>query len=193
MFKGHLLTTWRLLGRNKLNTLINVLGLSLGMGACIVIYLITGFELSFDTFHKDKERIYRLGAKVQENTGTSSVYEAYAEDVPPPVPSALRQEIPGLESVAGFYSYPASVTVQGSDNTKSKQAGTQKFILRNAAIITGPEYFSIFQYDWLAGGYSPDKAKRVLGESFDRVVLGDRGLNYERLDQLTNEVLLGVR
>ena len=48
-------------------------------------------------------------------------------------------------------------------------------------------------YGWLRGGYSPAKAKQLLGRSFDRVALGARGLGYEKLDQLTNEVILGVR
>lgn len=43
------------------------------------------------------------------------------------------------------------------------------------------------------GGYSKDKANRLKGDNFDRVALGARGLPYERLDQLTIEVLLGVR
>jgi xylose isomerase len=49
------------------------------------------------------------------------------------------------------------------------------------------------KYSWLKGGYSQDKAKRLLNESFDRQALGTRGLHYERLDQLTNDLLLGVR
>jgi xylose isomerase len=48
-------------------------------------------------------------------------------------------------------------------------------------------------YSWLTGGYSADKVTRLLNEQFDREALGTRGLNYERLDQLTNELLLGVR
>jgi xylose isomerase len=43
------------------------------------------------------------------------------------------------------------------------------------------------------GKYSSEKANALKVESFDRVALGARGLNYERLDQLTVEVLLGVR
>lgn len=48
-------------------------------------------------------------------------------------------------------------------------------------------------YNYLSGGYSKDKAARLRGESFDRVALGERGLPYEQLDQLTIELLLGVR
>jgi xylose isomerase len=43
------------------------------------------------------------------------------------------------------------------------------------------------------GGYSADKANALKSHSFDRKVLGARGLPYERLDQLTVDLLLGVR
>jgi xylose isomerase len=48
-------------------------------------------------------------------------------------------------------------------------------------------------YDFLNGGYSKSVADKLRAESFDRVALGKRNLPYERLDQLTVEVLLGVR
>lgn len=48
-------------------------------------------------------------------------------------------------------------------------------------------------HNYLSGGYSKEKADRLKGESFDRVALGARGLPYEQLDQLTIELLLGVR
>jgi len=43
------------------------------------------------------------------------------------------------------------------------------------------------------GKYSPSKASGLKAITFDRAALGARGLRYERLDQLTNELLLGVR
>ncbi len=48
-------------------------------------------------------------------------------------------------------------------------------------------------YSWLSGGYSAEKAAKLKGTAFDRVALGKRDLMYEQLDQLTIEVLLGVR
>ena len=48
-------------------------------------------------------------------------------------------------------------------------------------------------YAYLGGGYSREKAERLGGESFDRSLLGGRDLPYEQLDQLTIELLLGVR
>lgn len=46
---------------------------------------------------------------------------------------------------------------------------------------------------WLSGGYSRDKAQRLKDWTFDRGALGRRDLRYEKLDQLTIELLLGVR
>jgi xylose isomerase len=43
------------------------------------------------------------------------------------------------------------------------------------------------------GKYNHEKASALASETFNRQILARRGLRYERLDQLTNEVLLGVR
>ena len=48
-------------------------------------------------------------------------------------------------------------------------------------------------YNYLSGGYSKENAARLNTESFDRRAIGSRGLAYEQLDQLTIELLLGVR
>jgi xylose isomerase len=48
-------------------------------------------------------------------------------------------------------------------------------------------------YNYLNNGYSADAANRIKAETFDRIALGARGLPYEQLDQLTIELLLGVR
>ena len=45
----------------------------------------------------------------------------------------------------------------------------------------------------LVGAYSSQKAEALKAQNFDRVALGQRGYKYERLDQLTVELLLGVR
>jgi xylose isomerase len=47
--------------------------------------------------------------------------------------------------------------------------------------------------DQYFGKYSAEKASAIKSQPFDRSAIASRGLKYERLDQLTNEVLLGVR
>jgi len=47
--------------------------------------------------------------------------------------------------------------------------------------------------DWAGQKYTADKGKALKAKTYDRVALGSRGLNYERLDQLTIEILMGAR
>jgi xylose isomerase len=47
--------------------------------------------------------------------------------------------------------------------------------------------------DGFKGAYSTEKAAAIRAHPFDRVALGQRGMQYEKLDQLVNEPLLGVR
>jgi hypothetical protein len=63
MLSNYLKIAWRNMARRKIYTIINVMGLALGISACMVIYLVAHHELSFDTFHPDKDRIYRIGTE----------------------------------------------------------------------------------------------------------------------------------
>ncbi len=97
MLKNHLRLAARTIARHKVFMFINVFGLALGICACIVIYLISSYELNFDAFHPDKERIYRVGGSVQENKGNQFASAAYSEAIPSPVPSSLKKKSPDLK------------------------------------------------------------------------------------------------
>jgi len=56
--------TFRLLSRNKVNTFINISGLSLGLACAMLIILYVKDELSFDLFHKDVDRLFRIVQEV---------------------------------------------------------------------------------------------------------------------------------
>src|ERR1051325_4357721 len=60
MIKNYFLIAWRMMTRNKVYTIINVFGLTLGISACIIVFLVVSYHNGFDDFHPDKERIYRL-------------------------------------------------------------------------------------------------------------------------------------
>jgi putative ABC transport system permease protein len=60
MFENYLKTTWRNITKHKGYSLINIAGLALGMACCVVIASYLQFELSFDRFHKNGNRIFRL-------------------------------------------------------------------------------------------------------------------------------------
>jgi len=60
MLKNALTTSVRFLSKNRIYTLINVLGLALGLSTSILIFIYVSDELSFDKFHEDYENIYRV-------------------------------------------------------------------------------------------------------------------------------------
>ena len=60
MFKNYFKTTWRNLRKNKVFSLINILGLTIGITVCMMIFLFIINEFSLDRFHKDGDRIYRV-------------------------------------------------------------------------------------------------------------------------------------
>ena len=69
MIKNYLITTFRNFIRNQSYTLINILGLSIGITCCIVIFLIVRHDLSFDRFHAKGDQIYRI-VHDQANAGS---------------------------------------------------------------------------------------------------------------------------
>src|SRR6188768_3859176 len=92
MLKNYLITAMRNLWRNKGFAGINVLGLSIGISAALVIFLIVFYEFSYDNFEKDGNRIYRvvLDAKFGGTEGHSAA-------VPAPLSAAIEREVTGVE------------------------------------------------------------------------------------------------
>src|SRR6187401_1799343 len=112
MIKNHLKIAWRNILRNKISSIVNILGLSLGICACIVIYIITSFEFGFDSFHADKKRIYRVMADVTETTGD----KLHFAKSPPALMINARNNLLGMETLAGLIPYNATTSVADRDN-----------------------------------------------------------------------------
>jgi len=98
MFKNYLKIGARNFIRNKAFTLINVLGLTVGISACTLIFLLIKYELDFDNFHSKKDRIYRI---VHEISTTSGI--EHTASVPYPMGQALINEFPDLEAVVQIF------------------------------------------------------------------------------------------
>ncbi|MFS8082294.1 MAG: ABC transporter permease, partial [Ginsengibacter sp.] len=60
MFKNYFKIAWRNLKKNKVFSFINILGLTIGISACMMIFLFIMNEFSFDNFHKQGNQIYRV-------------------------------------------------------------------------------------------------------------------------------------
>jgi len=97
MFKNYLKTAWRALWKRKIFSAINVLGLAIGISASLVIYLIASYNLSFDKFEKDNDRIYRLVW-----TLVSPGEKYYITGITYILPLAIKKEITGLDCGCSF-------------------------------------------------------------------------------------------
>jgi len=73
MFRSYLKTAWRNVMKNKMFSFINILGLTLGITVCMMIFLFIMNEFSFDNFHKHKDRIYRVMRGFYDNGSLKSV------------------------------------------------------------------------------------------------------------------------
>ncbi|HSC36303.1 MAG TPA: ABC transporter permease, partial [Chitinophagaceae bacterium] len=60
MLKSYWTIAFRNLWKNKVYSLINIMGLAIGMAACFFIFQYGRFELSYDRWHKEADRLYRL-------------------------------------------------------------------------------------------------------------------------------------
>ncbi|SFC10444.1 ABC transporter permease [Spirosoma endophyticum] len=173
MLRNYLKTAVRNLTKHRVSTLINLFGLTLGVTACLVIYVITNYELSYDTFHPDSERIYRLVGEAQFGpTG-----EKHPVGFPPnAVPLALRQEVSGIETIAAFHSVESDVLIPNGSQ-KPKRFESRRRTGGNADIIVAePQYFDILKYEWLAGNPKTalnDPFKVVLSEQKAHKYFGD--------------------
>jgi predicted permease len=145
MLKNYFKTAFRNLQRNKAYAFINVLGLAIGIAACLLIFLVLEFETSFDNFHSKRDQIYRIGSKFITQDGVS-----YSAGTAFPLGPALRSELPQIKKVA-------RILKGAGEPVTVFDGGEQKRKFKADLYFAEPEFFSLFDFEWLAGD-----AKNVL-------------------------------
>jgi putative ABC transport system permease protein len=142
MIKNYFKIALRNFKRHKLFTFINIIGLSIGISAALVIFLIVYHDFTFDKFHKDKDRIYRV---VSDYVYSGEPF--YNSGVTGPLPDAVKNEVTGLEATAPFYTQAYSVIIPGKTPAKFKSE-------ENIA-YADQRYFGMLSFKWLAGSVGP--------------------------------------
>ena len=97
MIKNYLTIALRSIHRHKGYSAINIIGLAVGMAACILIMLWVHDELSYDRFHKNIDFLYRV--ETDQKAGDRWFHVAVT---PPPLGPALKEEIPEIADVTRF-------------------------------------------------------------------------------------------
>lgn len=137
MFKNYFKIAFRNLKRHKAYTLTNVLGLTLGIGCAILIFFLVRYHLSFDTFHANKDRIYRITSESHQES------ISYNPGTPPPAGKAFRSDYTFAEKVARVATFKDQVISIPST------ADNKKFQDRIA--YAEPEFFEILDFPLVQG------------------------------------------
>ena len=141
---NYLITSWRQIKRNKTHSLINISGLTIGFACCLLISLYIIDEVSYDLFHRDADRIYRINSHSQIGGN-----ERFWSLAPASVGPALKAHLPEVES------YTRLATL-----TKSQQLVTYDEQYFDASVNGGPygrvfwadsSFFRVFTYEAVDG------------------------------------------
>lgn len=136
MLKNYLKIAFRNLKRDTFYVVINILGLAIGMGVCFIIAFYIQGELSYDTFHEKKDRIFRLtDSRNQSGTITEKPLTSYT------LANQLESEIPEIETI---------VTVFDRNGDQSLTDGISIFNNINYH-HTESEFFDVFDVEIISG------------------------------------------
>jgi len=177
MFKLNLKIAWRNLWKNKGYTLINILGLSIGMASCILIFIFIRYQMSFDEGFKNEDRIYRVVSTWDYNDGN----RFYSQGVPLPLTPAMRNDFsPYIEKISAIENKAGLVKIEDA-------AGKERLKIIENVFYVEPDFFEIFNYNWLSGNHNSlaDPSHVVLSKEMAIKFFGDwkmalgKSINYD--------------
>ena len=156
MFRNYFKVATRNILKHKFYAVINVLGLAIGMTCCLLIFLYVQHELSYDSFHAKKDRIYRVVTDIKTPTETLNIGGTSA-----PMVAYMKQDFPEVEDMvrideAGFLI----------------QRGEQTF-QEDEAILADSTLFNVFSFRLLRG--NPNTALKA---PFSIVLTEDAAKKY---------------
>ncbi len=131
--KNALFSTWRNIKKRKLQTFIQISSLTLAFAVGIILFLSASFELSFDNFHQNRDRIGALYFQSQEGNKNNT-----SNTMPVPLAFTLKEELPYIEKVTRW------------GNGRLVLKTEQKEISIGTRYVD-PDFFSIFNFEFSTG------------------------------------------
>jgi len=146
--------------RNRVFSIINIIGLGVGLAAFLFIFMFVRYERSYDTFHKNSDRIYRLRYERSSAEGETVKFASCC----PPAAIRIRELYPEVEKIARLFRYRATVIF-----------GERKFY-EERMYFAEPQIFEIFDIKMIAGDPASgikDANCAFISESYARKYFGD--------------------
>lgn len=175
MFKNYLTIAIRNLMRQKGSALLNISGLTLGITASIVLFLLLQHLNSFDKSQSKYDRIYRVVTTSDGNDGGKN----YTSGVPSVLPPAFRLDFPEAEEVV-FTQYNAGALVL----VPQRNGENKKFSEEAGVVFTEPNFFKIFDRDLILGD-----AARALDEPNEAIISKKLAKKYFDREDVTGEII----
>lgn len=134
MFKNYLMIAVRNLLRYKAYSMVNVLGLAVGMMCCVFTFLFVQHEYSYDRHHRQADRIYKVLREKRKPDGE----RYYSTGTLGPVAPTLAKEYPAIERGTRFFNRPMQLVYQQKGFTEQ-------------VIVADQEFLNVFDYPLLKG------------------------------------------
>jgi len=155
LIRNYLITALRMIRRTPLFTLINVSGLALGLACSLLMFLWIFDEISYDRFHENGNRIFRINTTWEDNP------DVVWTNTPFPLAPALRETYPFIREYSRNWNYPAMLKYE------------QNVFFENDGMLVDPGYFRMFSYTVIKGLASDlltDRQQIVLTESLSHTL-----------------------
>ncbi|MCD6091400.1 MAG: ABC transporter permease [Bacteroidales bacterium] len=135
MFKHFINITLSNIQKNKINTLITVFGLSIGLACTITIALWVKYEVSYDGFHENPQDLYKAAFTYEPQD-----FHGYV--LPAPVAPYLKENYPDIKNTTVFFKWSNKKIIQGEN----------KFLVNGSFV--DPSFFSMFNFPFTLGSTS---------------------------------------
>ncbi|NML35952.1 FtsX-like permease family protein [Chitinophaga sp. G-6-1-13] len=159
MFRNYFLVAIRNIWRNKVFSLLNIMGLVIGISAALVVYLVVFYESGFNKAVPDGEHIYRVVSTISFS-GDSVKNSGVAV----PVIAVAQENVPQVEKTTRFFinNTTSRITVDGKDFQNNEDV-----------IFADRNYMDMLGYEWLGGD-----AATALSQPLSVVLTQDRAHLY---------------
>ena len=134
MIKSYFKMAWRALAKNRLFSIINIGGLSIGLATGIILLLAITDELAFDKFHTNLKDIYVL--MLNHSIGNSI---STGRATPGPLAASLRNEIPDIKYVVRFSDQSGQLVRMGDKS------------IYQTAMYADPDFFNMLSFPAIEG------------------------------------------
>src|ERR1700679_3135618 len=135
MLRNYIKIAFRNLWRHKGFSLINIVGLAVGMTAFLLIFMYVTFELSYDDFHAKGDQVYRLNVDIKSANDLMKLSQSTA-----PMGPALKADFPEVLDYTRVFAYGDVVKVKD-----------QQPFQESRVFIAEPSFFNIFSFPLVKG------------------------------------------